>query len=99
MDGIWLGHVSSPPVANSIQVLRPVRSRFTKSSGGDLVNNETGVITDSDELFEFLGQIGSYYHVGRQSAHFSERDFIIWVVVRAGELYLKYVLEPESGHC
>jgi hypothetical protein len=63
------------------------------------VNNETEVITDSEELFDFLGQICEYYHTGRQSPHFSEMDFVIWVVVRAGELYLKYVLEPQSGHC
>ena len=63
------------------------------------MNNEMEVIIDSEELFEFLGQICSYYHTGKQSPYFSERDFVIWVVVRAGELYVKHVLEPQSGHC
>jgi len=63
------------------------------------MNNEVEVVIDSKELFDFLEEICEYYRIGSQSPLFNERDFINWVVVRAGQLYIKYLLEPESGHC
>ena len=63
------------------------------------MDNKIEVVVDSEELFDFPGQICKYYHLGRQNQNFIERDFVDWVVLRAGQLYIKYVLEPESGHC
>lgn len=57
------------------------------------MNNEVEVIMDCEELHGFLKQICEYHRVAHKSTLFNERDFMNWVVVRAGQLYIKYVLE------
>ncbi len=61
------------------------------------MNDEIEV--DCEELFDFLEQICELYRSRKQHPNFSDRAFVDWVVVRAGQLYIQFVLEPECGHC
>ena len=52
-------------------------------------------VTDVTEVFDFLEEILEYNRIGRERPFFNERDFMNWVVARAGQLYIKFVVEPE----
>jgi len=56
--------------------------------------NEEALI-DVTELLDFVEQVYEFYQAGHQNPLFNEQDFMKWVVIRAGQLYIRYVLEPE----
>lgn len=61
--------------------------------------NDKAVILDGEELFQFLEDILIYYRTGKRSPHYSDRQFVDWVVIRAAQLHARYVLEPKCGSC
>ena len=62
-------------------------------------SNDVEMIDQDEEIFDFLQEICARYHLGRQSAQFDQKAFIDWVVVQAGMLYIRYVLQPQGGNC
>ena len=61
--------------------------------------NELDFVDEYEEIFDFLQEVCSRYHLGKKSGQFDERSFSDWVVKEAGLLYIKHVLQPESAHC
>jgi len=56
-------------------------------------------VDEHEVIFDFLRAICVRYHLDKDDPSFSQREFIDWIVLRAGLLYIEYVLQPESTHC
>jgi hypothetical protein len=63
------------------------------------MNSEVEVIDEYEAIFDFLREICTRYHLGKNSPEFDQTAFADWVVLRAGLLYIEYVLQPESAQC
>jgi hypothetical protein len=50
-----------------------------------------------EEIFDFLHEVCWRYHLGRHSTNFNESEFISFVVLEAGRLYLKVATKPITG--
>ena len=61
--------------------------------------NEVEMIDDYEEIFNFLKEVCTRYHLGKNQSEFDQQAFTDWVVLRAGMLYIQYVLQPESAQC
>jgi hypothetical protein len=61
--------------------------------------NEVEVVDEYGPIFEFLQEVCTRYHVGKNRPEFDQQAFTNWVVLQAGLLYIQYVLQPESAQC
>jgi hypothetical protein len=61
--------------------------------------NEVEVIDEYEEVFDFLKEVCSRYHLSKNSPEFDQQAFTDWVVLQAGLLYIQYVLQPDSAQC
>jgi hypothetical protein len=61
--------------------------------------NDVELIDEYGPIFEFLQEICTRYHLGKNSPEFDRAGFTDWVVLRAGLLYIEYVLQPGSAQC
>jgi hypothetical protein len=63
----------------------------------EMNTNEAEVIDEFEEILNFLKDVCSRYHLENRTGQFDQ--FISWVVVEAGILYIKHALQPESAQC
>jgi hypothetical protein len=59
----------------------------------------TDTADEFEPVFDFLKELCSRYHLGRKDPGFNDKEFIDWAVVEAGQLYIQYVLQPQSTVC
>jgi hypothetical protein len=61
--------------------------------------NDVDVIDEYEPVFDFLREICTRYHLGKNRPEFDQQAFTDWVVLLAGLLYIQYVLQPDSAQC
>jgi hypothetical protein len=55
------------------------------------------MLADMNELTNLLYEICAHYRLGKESGELDYEDFTKWVVVQAGRLYIKLVLQRDAG--
>jgi hypothetical protein len=55
------------------------------------------MLADMNELTNLLYEICAYYRLSKESGELDYEVFTKWVVVQAGRLYIKLVLQRDAG--
>jgi hypothetical protein len=61
--------------------------------------NEVEAVNEYAPIFEFLEELCTRYHLGKNRPEFDQEEFIDWAVLQAGLLFIQFVLQPESAQC
>ena len=52
-----------------------------------------------DEAFAFMEELCLRFHLEKNSGKFDPKAFSDWVVVEAGMLFIRHILQPDSAQC